>query len=115
MAIIKNIEHDLPLALDSLVVYNEGQIVSRTLAQNSAVSFTLFAFDKGEEISSHHSRGDAMVTILDGSAQITVGDTVHTVNKGQTLVMPANVPHALLAVTPFKMSLCVIFPPKSQA
>ena len=108
--ILKNIDLAKPLALDSLVTYQEGQIVSRTLAQNKAVSLTLFAFDTGEEISSHESKGDAMVQIFDGTAKITIGGTEHTLTAGQTVVMPAGVPHALLAIEPFKMLLTVVFP-----
>ena len=108
--ILKNIDLAKPLALDALVVYQEGQIVSRTLAQNKAVSLTLFAFDTGEEISSHESKGDAMVQVLDGKARITIGGAEHTLTAGQTVVMPAGVPHALLAVEPFKMLLTVVFP-----
>lgn len=108
--ILKNIDLAKPLALDALVTYQEGQIVSRTLAQNKAVSLTLFAFDTGEEISSHESKGDAMVQIFDGTAKITIGGAEHTLTAGQTVVMPAGVPHALLAVEPFKMLLTVVFP-----
>ena len=108
--ILKNIDMATPLALDALVVYQPGQIVSRTLVQNKAVSLTLFAFDTGEEISSHESKGDAMVQIFDGKAKITIGGAEHILSAGQTVVMPAGVPHALLAVEPFKMLLTVVFP-----
>ena len=66
MAFIKNIEHETVLPLAEQVTVQPGQIVSRTLAQNKAVSVTLFAFDKGEEISTHDSTGDAMVQVLEG-------------------------------------------------
>ena len=108
--ILKNIDLAKPLALDALVNYQEGQIVSRTLAQNKAVSLTLFAFDTGEEISSHESKGDAMVQIFDGKAKITIGGAEHVLSAGQTVVMPAGVPHALFALEPFKMLLTVVFP-----
>ncbi|MEA4871105.1 MAG: cupin domain-containing protein [Christensenella sp.] len=108
--ILKNIDLATPLALDALVVYQPGQIVSRTLAQNKSVSLTLFAFDTGEEISSHESKGDAMVQVFDGTARITVGGAEHTLTAGQSIVMPAGVPHALLAAEPFKMLLTVVFP-----
>ena len=71
---LKNIEFERALELPSLVEYQAGQVVSRTLAQNKAVSLTLFAFDTGEEISSHESKGDAMVQVLDGKAKITIGE-----------------------------------------
>ena len=108
--ILKNIDLAVPLQLPSLVAYQPGQIVSRTLAQNKAVSLTLFAFDAGEEISSHASKGDAVVQILDGSAKITIGESEHLLSAGQTIVMPAGVPHALFAVSPFQMLLTVVFP-----
>ena len=108
--IMKNIDLAEPLSLGALVVYQQGQIVSRTLVQNRAVSLTLFAFDTGEEISSHESKGDAMVQVLDGKAKITIGDGVHFLSAGETVVMPAGVPHALEAVEPFKMLLTVVFP-----
>ena len=73
MAFIKNIEHETVLPLAEQVTVQPGQIVSRTLAQNKAVSVTLFAFDKGEEISTHDSTGDAMVQVLEGKGKFTVG------------------------------------------
>ena len=95
--IIKNIEHQNALSLADQVEYLPGQIVSKTLAQNPHVSLTLFAFDAGEEISSHDSSGDAMVTALDGAGQITIGGQQHVLEAGQTIVMPANVAHAVFA------------------
>jgi quercetin dioxygenase-like cupin family protein len=112
MKVLKNIEGEKVLSLAELVSYNEGQIISRTLVQNRHVSLTLFAFDKGEEISSHSSSGDAMVTVLDGTARITVGDSTYTVRSGQSIAMPADIPHALYAEEPFKMLLIVAFPPQ---
>ena len=106
--ILKNIDLATPLSLAALVTYQEGQIVSRTLVQNRAVSLTLFAFDTNEEISAHSSGGDAMVQVLDGKAKITIGDGVYFLSAGETVVMPAGVPHALEAVEPFKMLLIMI-------
>ena len=112
--ILKNIEFEKTVELGALVDYHEGQVVSRTLAQNSAVSVTLFAFDKGEEISSHKSGGDAMVTIMEGTAGITIGESRHTVEAGQTIVMPAGIPHAVAGDERFKMMLIVVFPRESN-
>lgn len=109
MPYLKNIEQEKVLELSSLVEYTQGQVVSRTLVQNSAVSITLFAFDAGEEISSHSSGGDAMLTVMDGSAKITIGDQVYSVNAGETIVMPAGIPHAVAAEKQFKMLLTVVF------
>ncbi len=106
---LKNIAFSKVLQLGSLVDYHEGQVVSRTLAQNSAVSVTLFSFDAGEEISSHKSDGDAMVTIIEGSARITIGDDTYSLSAGETIVMPAGIPHAVAADNRFKMLLLVVF------
>lgn len=108
--ILKNIEFEKVLDLGALVGYHEGQVVSRTLAQNEAVSVTLFAFDAGEEISSHKSHGDAMVTVIEGAARITIGENQYRLDAGKTIVMPAGIPHAVAADSRFKMLLTVVFP-----
>lgn len=107
--LIKNIDFGKVIEMESLVSYEEGRVVSRTLAQGNPLSLTLFAFDKGEEISSHSSGGDALVYILDGETNITIGDKKFDVKKGETIVMPAGVPHALFATERFKMLLVVVF------
>lgn len=106
---LKNIEYSKAFDLENLVEYQPGQVVSRTLAQGKTVGLTLFAFDKGEEISAHSSPGDAMVTLLDGRAEVMVGDSRHRLEKGQVIVMPAGIPHALQATERFKMLLVVVF------
>ena len=110
MDCIKNIEFSKAVDLASLVSYQEGQVVSRTLSQGKGVSITLFAFDKGEEISSHASSGDAMVYVIDGNTEITIGSEKYLVKAGETIIMPKDVSHALLAVEKFKMLLTVVFP-----
>lgn len=107
---IKNIAHETVVKLVDLVSIQPGQVVSKTLAQNAAVSVTLFAFDKDEEISTHDSNGDAMVSVLEGVGRFTVGGVPHIVKAGETLVMPANVPHAVYAEEAFKWMLIVVFP-----
>lgn len=106
---MKNIDFSTVFEMEDQVQYQEGQVVSRTLAQGKPVSITLFAFAEGEEISSHSSGGDAMVYLLDGEAEITIDEQKFQVRKGQTIVMPAGIPHALQAVKPFKMLLIVVF------
>ncbi len=106
---IKNLEVAKILKLEELVEYQKGQVVSRTLAQNPHVSLTIFSFDKGEEISSHSSDGDAMVTVLDGVGRFTVGEETFLLQKGDTLVMPHHVPHAVYGEEQFKMLLTVVF------
>lgn len=110
MGILKNIEHSTVLNLTSLVPYQPGQIISRTLVQNKAVSITLFAFEAGEEISTHASGGDALVTALDGTGIITIEGTEYQVKAGESIVMPAGKPHAVRAEERFQMLLTVVFP-----
>ena len=110
MAYIKNIEHEKVLQLTGEISVQQGQIVSKTLAQNNAVSVTLFAFAKGEEIGTHDSTGDALVHVLEGTGKFTVGGKEHICKAGDVLVMPAEVPHAVYAVEDFKWILTVVFP-----
>lgn len=105
----KNINKSEILSLKEQVEYQSGQVVSKTLAQNSALSVTLFAFDKGEEISTHESGGDAMVTCLDGTGKITVDGVEYFLHEGDTIVMPARHPHAVYGAEQFKMLLTVVF------
>ena len=105
----KNIEKQVCLKLKDLVEYQDGQVVSKTLVQNNAVSMTLFSFDKGEEISTHASGGDAMVTVMDGTGRFTVGDEVFLLHEGDTLIMPKDIPHAVYGQERFKMQLIVSF------
>ncbi|MHB1421214.1 MAG: cupin domain-containing protein [Bacillota bacterium] len=105
---IKNIEFSKALELSPLVTYQDGQVVSRTLAQNEAMNMTLFAFAVGEGLSSHTAPGDAMVYIMDGQAEVTVGEEKIIARKGQVVILPAHVPHALDAQEKFKMLLVVV-------
>lgn len=107
---IKNIEHEKVQKLTDLVSAEKGQVVSKTLAQNKAVSITVFAFSKGEEIATHDSTGDAMVSVLEGVGEFIVGGVKHTVKAGESLVMPAAVPHSVYAPENFKWLLTVVFP-----
>ena len=110
MKYIKNIEHEEVKALANEVTISEGQIVSKTLAQNPYVSLTLFGFSKGEEISTHKSEGDAMVLILDGKGKFTIDNKEYILSKGESIVMPAGKPHAVYGEENFKMMLTVVFP-----
>ena len=105
----KNIEKQTSLKLKDLVEYRPGQVISKTLVQNEAVSMTIFSFDKGEEISSHASGGDAMVTVLEGTGKFTVGSKEFILNEGETLIMPKGIPHAVYGEEKFKMQLTVSF------
>ena len=105
----KNIAKKEKLELKSLVDYQDGQVVSKTLVQNDYVSVTIFSFDKGEEISTHASGGDAMVTVLEGTGRFTIGGDVFILNEGETIVMPKDVPHAVFGEEKFKLELVVSF------
>lgn len=105
----KNIEKQKKISLKDLVEYQEGQVVSKTLVQNSLISMTIFSFDKGEEISTHAAGGDAMVTVLEGTWRFTVGGEVFVLNAGETLIMPKDIPHAVYGEERFKMQLTVSF------
>ena len=109
MEIMKNIERSEVLVLKEQVAFQSQQIVSKTLAQNEHVSITLFAFDKGEEISSHESGGDAFVTCLEGVGEITIDDKKYELHEGESIVMPARHPHAVYGKERFKMLLVVVF------
>lgn len=108
--LIKNVDPETVFRMGGQVEYLPGQIVSKTLAQNDAVSLTIFAFDKGEEISTHASEGDAMITVLEGTGQITIDGKKYVLNGGESILMPAGKPHAVYGLEKFKMFLTVVFP-----
>ena len=106
---MKNISKSEVLVLKDQISYQEGQVVSKTLAQNPALSITLFSLDKGEEISTHESGGDAFVTCLDGVGKITIDGVEYLLHEGESIVMPAGHPHAVYGQEAFKMLLVVVF------
>ena len=106
---IKNLDKSTVLHLKEQIAYQPGQVISRTLAQNEALSVTLFSFDKGEEISTHESGGDAFVTCLDGVGRITIDGVNYELREGDSIVMPARHPHAVFGQEQFKMLLVVVF------
>lgn len=108
--LIKNFPIEEVTNLAGVVNIQEGQIVSKTLAQNKYVSMTLFAFDKDEEISTHDSDGDAMVNVLEGKGKFTIDGKEYIVSAGESIIMPAKKPHSVYAVEQFKMMLVVVFP-----
>lgn len=107
--IMKNITKAEVLTLKDQIAYQDGQVVSKTLVQNGHVSITLFSFDKNEEISTHKSDGDAFVTCLDGKGKITIDGTEYFLTEGESIVMPADHPHAVFGEEKFKMLLVVVF------
>jgi len=106
--LMKHIEFSKALNLTDLISYQEGQVVSMTIAQIPAINITLFSLEKGEGISTHITAGDAMVQVIEGEAEITIGEEVLTVKAGEIVVMPSNIPHGLEAKHRFKMLLTVV-------
>lgn len=109
MGNVKNIDIAKALILKQQIEYQTGQVVSKTLAQSSQLSITLFSFDKGEGISTHESEGDAFVICLDGIGEITIDDKKYELQEGEAIVMPARHPHGVFAKEQFKMLLVVVF------
>ncbi len=103
-------EHPLsePASLTGLIAYEAGSVVSRTIVKKRTGNITLFSFDEGEGLSEHSSPHDALVVLLDGRAKITVSGRSHEIAAGDAILFPANAPHALTALTPFKMMLVMI-------
>ncbi|MCZ7645182.1 MAG: cupin domain-containing protein [Planctomycetota bacterium] len=97
-----------PAALATLIDYAAGGIVSKVLLKQPAGSVTLFAFDAGQELSEHTAPFDALVYLVEGSAVVTISGKANRLGPGETVLMPANEPHALKALQPFKMLLIMI-------
>ena len=96
------------LTLKDLVQYQDGTVASRMIVNRKAGSITLFSFDEDEGLSEHTAPFDAVVTILDGECEVWVAGTTHQMKGGETIIFPANAPHALSAITAFKMMLIMI-------
>jgi len=94
--------------LNELIDYQEGSIVSRTLLNKETGTITLFAFDVGQGLSEHTAPFDALVYLLDGEAEIVISGKSFHLGTGEMVLMPANKPHALKAITKFKMLLTMI-------
>lgn len=96
------------LDLKDLVQYQEGTVASRMIVNRKVGSITLFSFDEDEGLSEHTAPFDAVVTILDGECEVWVAGKTYQMKEGETIIFPANAPHALSAVTRFKMMLIMI-------
>ncbi|MFA6702251.1 MAG: cupin domain-containing protein [Dysgonamonadaceae bacterium] len=96
------------IALEESIDYADGGVISKQVTKNSAGNITLFSFDKGQGLTEHAANYDAFVQILDGEAEIQLEGVPHLLKKGDCIIMPANVPHALKAVEQFKMLLTMI-------
>lgn len=97
-----------PIEVKTLIDYQDGSVVSREIIRKDTGTVTIFAFDKGEGLSEHTAPFDAMVQVVDGTAEIIIAGTSNIVNTGEMIIMPADVPHALNAVERFKMVLTMI-------
>lgn len=108
----KQSDTENPLAqannLENLIAYQKDSVVSKTIIGKKTGTLTLFAFDKGQGLSEHTAPFEATVYLVDGEAEITVDGKMHVVKKGEMIILPANIPHALQALTPFKMLLIMI-------
>lgn len=96
------------LKLAELVEYQEGSVVSRTIIDQKTGTLTLFAFTEGQGLSEHTAPFDALVHLLDGRAEVTISGKSYLLTEGETIIMPANKPHALKAIKDFKMLLVMI-------
>lgn len=96
------------LHIAELVAYNEGSVVSRQITKAEAGNVTLFAFDKDQELSEHTAPFDALVHVLDGETEIRISGKPFRLKAGDAIIMPADEPHAVKAVTRFKMLLTMI-------
>jgi len=97
-----------PLKVEDLIEYQENAVVSREIIRKETGTVTIFAFDKGEGLSEHTAPFDAMVQIVDGTAEIIISGSKNVVKKGELIIMPANQPHALNAIEKYKMVLTMI-------
>jgi len=96
------------LNLKEMVEYSSGGVISKQILKNQSGNITLFSFDKGQDLTEHTAPFDAVVQVLDGIAQITIAGNPNLVKKGESIIMPANVSHALQAVERFKMLLTMV-------
>lgn len=103
-----DINHSEIFNLENAVSYAAGSIVSKTIVKKQTGNITLFAFDKGQELSEHTAPFDAMVNVMDGKVEISIDKKSYLLSAGEFIIMPANIPHALKAVEKFKMMLVMI-------
>ena len=97
-----------PVILKEHIQYGDGSVVSKTILAKKTGTVTLFAFDKGQHLSEHTTPFDALVHVVDGEAELTIGGEKINVSSGQFVIMPANIPHAVNASQRFKMLLTMI-------
>ncbi|MDY0370257.1 MAG: cupin domain-containing protein [Bacteroidales bacterium] len=100
-------EKETVFSLEDTIEYTDGGVISKQLTKSKAGNITLFSFDK-EQGPEHKTSYDAIVQILDGEAEITINGKSFYLSKGQSIIMPANIPHSLKAIERFKMLLTMI-------
>ncbi len=104
----KAVEKAQAMNMNSLAEYQEGSIVSRTLIDKKAGTVTFFAFDEGQGLSEHVASFDALISVLDGEAEVAISEKNYRIKEGEMIILPANKPHALKAIKKFKMMLVMI-------
>lgn len=105
---MSKIEKAVPFSLAENISYASNSVVSQQITKNNVGNITLFAFDKDQQLSEHSAPFDAVVQVLDGEVEIKIGGEPHLLKEGQMIIMPANVPHAVYAISAFKMLLTMI-------
>ena len=95
-------------SMDGSIEYTSGGVISKQIIKSKEGNVTLFSFDKGQGLTEHSASYDALVQVIDGVVDIKIGGNPHSLKKGDSIIMPANVPHALHAVESFKMILTMI-------
>ena len=106
--LVRNVEHGQVFSLSDLVDIEPGRVNSITLSQTQGCKVTVFAIDWDEGLSSHSASGDAIVTVLDGTGEVTLDGVPHELSAGQSIVIPKGVSHSVRGITPFKMLLVVV-------
>ena len=102
------IHHSEVFDFNDKAIYGSNAVVSKRVIQKTAGNITLFAFDEGQELSEHTTPFDALVQVIDGEAEILINGQPYRVGSGKSIIMPANVPHAVRAVKKFRMLLTMI-------
>lgn len=106
--IINKFEHSTTYNFADAIDYAPGGVVSKQVVKTERGNVTLFAFDKGQGLSEHSAPFDALVQVIDGKCEITIGGKPYVLASNESIIMPANIPHALKAVESFKMILTMI-------
>ncbi len=101
-------EHSKKINFKKDIEYASNSVVSKRVLEKSTGNITLFAFDKGQKLSEHSAPFDAMVQVVEGTTEITINKKPYLLKAGETIIMPANIPHAVMAVEKFKMLLTMI-------